>query len=332
MKKFGVIVVGAGLMGRWHARAARRAGARILAVVDVNAGRAAALAAAHPGARAFDTLAAALGKCDPLACHVCTPLPTHADLATESLEAGLHVLVEKPFTDSLESTRTLLELAESKGRLAIPVHQFPHQRGVRRAYAFLPRIGPLRQVGFVACSAGAAGGTATEADRVAAEILPHPLSLLEHLLPGVLAKTDWQVTRPTHGEWLAQSSADGVGIQLLISMGGRPPVNELRLIGERGSVTCDLFHGYAGAEAGAVSRTRKMLRPFSRAIGHGARAGANLVHRTVTGEFAYPGLDSLVREFYLAVAGSGPSPAGVEEILAIAAAHQRILAAAESAA
>ena len=104
---------------------------------------------------------------------------------------------------------------------------------------------------------------------MAAEILPHPLSLMAYLMPGALEQIDWQVTRPVPGEWLVQSQAQGVGVQFLVSMGGRPPRNELELIGERGSVSCDLFHGYATAESGAASRSQKMLRPFARALGHG---------------------------------------------------------------
>ncbi len=332
MKPPRAVVVGAGLMGRWHARAARRAGARVVGIVDADPRRAAALAAGHPGARAFDSLTAALEACNALVCHVCTPLPTHADLATEALTAGLHVLVEKPFTDSVESTQALLKLAESRGRMAVPVHQFVHQRGIRDAREILARIGPLRQVNFTACSAGATGGTPAQADRVAAEILPHPLSLVAHLLPGVLGQVDWQVNRPVPGEWLVQAAAQGVGIHILVSMGGRPPVNELRLIGEGGSVTCDLFHGYASVESGAVSRHRKMSQPFTRALNQGARAGVNLLRRAATGELAYPGLDHLVREFYLAAVGSGAPPAAASDTLAIAMAHQRICAAAGAAA
>jgi len=330
MKSAGVIIVGAGLMGRWHARAARRAGARVLAIVDSDPARAGALAASCAGAETFGSLTVALEACDALTCHICTPLPTHARLATEALTAGFHVLVEKPFTDSLQSTRTVLELAESAGLLAMPVHQFVYQRGVRSATALLPEIGPLRQISFTACSAGATGGAPAEADRVAAEILPHPLSLLAHLMPGSLDLAAWQVNRPAAGEWLVQAESHGVGIQLLVSMGGRPPRNELALIGEHGSVSCDLFHGYASRESGVASRFQKVLRPFARALDHGTRAGVNLARRVVTGEPAYPGLHRLVERFYLAVAGAAPPPTSPQDILAIAAAHQQIRSAAKT--
>src|SRR5688572_12071223 len=72
-------IIGAGLMGRWHARAVEHAGATINAVVDADLDRARQLARAHR-ARAASSLsdAASYGTLDVV--HVCTPLETHATL------------------------------------------------------------------------------------------------------------------------------------------------------------------------------------------------------------------------------------------------------------
>ena len=46
---------------------------------------------------------------------ICTPTVTHAELGLRALEAGKHVLVEKPMTNTLEEARALMDTAEKKG-------------------------------------------------------------------------------------------------------------------------------------------------------------------------------------------------------------------------
>ena len=53
---------------------------------------------------------------------VTTPNATHFELAKQALEAGKHVVVDKPFTATSEEALTLGQLAKSKGLLAIPFH------------------------------------------------------------------------------------------------------------------------------------------------------------------------------------------------------------------
>lgn len=270
------------------------------------------------------TLAAALAPGDIDIVHLCTPLTSHAPLALEALSAGCHVLVEKPFTNSLDATRTVLAAARAQHRLVAPVHQFPFQHGVRLATRLLPQLGPLRHFSFTACSAGASRRSATDADLVAEEILPHPLSLIAHFLPGTLDQARWQVNRPATGEWDVGATLAGVGVSIVVSMAGRPPVNELRLIGERGTIHLDLFHGHATTEGGGSSRRRKIIRPISLGFRQSVGAAMNLVRRLGEGEPAYPGLNALVAAFHAATRGGSAAPVLADEILAIAVAWEQI--------
>ncbi len=341
MTPAGVAIVGAGLMGSWHARAVRQVegGGRVLVVVDSDPTKAASLAARYSGAQAVTSLDAALADPGVRIVHVCTPLSTHVPIARATLESGRHLLMEKPFAPSTDATREILDLARTRGCLAAPVHQFLFQRGVDEALRRRGQIGPLRHLLLTICSAGAEGGPSSSADRIAAEILPHPLSLVGLFLPGALAHGRWTVERPAPGEWLVNGVAAGAGVRIVVSMGGRPSVNEMRLIGERGTVHVDLFHGYAVTEPGAVSRTRKILRPLDLAARQGLRASTNLVARAVRGERAYPGLNALVRHFHRAVGeregegegegggGDGSGGLGVlapEETLAVAELGERL--------
>jgi hypothetical protein len=117
---------------------------------------------------------------------------------------------------------------------------------------------------------------------------------------------------------LVDGLVGGVSVSVHVSMAGRPPVNQLRLVADRGSIHADLFHGFAYAEGGAASRSGKITRPFVVAVRQGAAATGNLLWRTLRGELAYPGLRELVRRFYGAAAGEMPNPIPPAETLAVA--------------
>lgn len=322
------VIVGAGLMGRWHARAAARAGARVVAVVDPSAERADALARRHRACRSRATLAEALDDEPSAVVHVCAPLSAHAELVAEALQRGAHVLVEKPLAPTAAGTKTLLELAGLRGRLLCPVHQFLFQRGALETQRLMPSLGSVRHVDTVICSAGAESSSGAERNRIALEILPHPLSLLRRLLDWPVAETGWSVARAAAGELRLTGSANGASAAILVSMSGRPTRNTARFIAERGTVHLDLFHGFHVVETPTVSRGTKILRPLVVSARTFASATANLAGRVARAEPAYPGLDELVRRFYAAAAGGGDSPIGAAETLEIAMACDAIAASA----
>jgi predicted dehydrogenase len=322
------VIVGAGLMGRWHADAARRAGGRVVGVVDPDAARGAALATAS-GGRSFASLAAALEATASDVVHICTPLATHTPLAMAALGAGRHVVLEKPVAATADETARLLEAAASAGRLLVPVHQFVWQRGVQALLAEVPTMGRLRRVEIITCSAGAAGEDDAAHDRIAAEILPHPLSLMSALLPGGLPEADWAVQHAGPGEVQAAAVVRGTVVSLAISMHARPTLNQLRVMGERGSAMADLFHGYVVREAPEVSRARKVVRPFTSSAGVAVAALRNLAHRQWSGDAAYPGLRELLERSYAAMAGEATPPFSPAEILEVARAGDTIISRAQ---
>ncbi|MDQ4138104.1 MAG: Gfo/Idh/MocA family oxidoreductase, partial [Actinomycetota bacterium] len=64
----------------------------------------------------FASLAEALAATDAEAVLVTTALPGHAPVAVEALEAGLHVLVEKPIAPTIADARRMIDAAERSGR------------------------------------------------------------------------------------------------------------------------------------------------------------------------------------------------------------------------
>lgn len=119
MSDLRVGIVGAGLIGGVHGRAyGVTPGVRVVAVTDPVPGKADRLAA-ETGAQVVPDVEALLGSGLDIV-SVCTPTPTHASLSIQALDAGLHVLCEKPIARSLGDARRLVEAAErARGLLMI---------------------------------------------------------------------------------------------------------------------------------------------------------------------------------------------------------------------
>lgn len=304
-----VIIIGAGLMGRWHAFYAHQAGAQIVAVVDPRTERAAELASSY-AARVHATPEEALAQADVDLVHICTPIDSHPQLVGAALEAGKHVIVEKPLTRTLGELEPLLERAQAAGLCLIPVHQFALQPGVQAALEELGRRAePALSVSFDLASAGGAGRGAAQLDRILAEILPHPLSILQRLWPSAsLDEGSWSVLHPAAGELLAQGVQAGLPVALKISMNARPTHCEMTIYHAAGALKLDLFHGFLAVENPTVSRQAKLLAPFARSSKTMALAAANLARRSFSRQPAYPGLKQLIASSYQAAAGQAVPP------------------------
>lgn len=116
-------VVGAGLMGADHiARITRRiSGAAVSAIVEPDAGRAAAAAQNAPGAQTFARIedAIAAGAVD--AVLIATPGKFHEPVLVPALEAKLPILCEKPLTPDSVSSWEILQLEQKLDRPHIQV-------------------------------------------------------------------------------------------------------------------------------------------------------------------------------------------------------------------
>ena len=106
-------VVGVGHFGRYHAeKMAALDGARLVAVADRDEDRATDVAA-RLGTEAVSDHRALIGRVD--AVSVAVPAAAHFAVVRDFLDAGIHVLVEKPFTERVATAEELAVLAEAKG-------------------------------------------------------------------------------------------------------------------------------------------------------------------------------------------------------------------------
>jgi predicted dehydrogenase len=115
MKPIRAAVVGVGYLGRFHAQKyAQAAGCELVAVVDASDAAREAVAR-ELGTRAVADHRELLGAVD--AVSVVTPTPAHYAIARDFLDAGTHVLLEKPVTETAEQARELIALAAARGRV-----------------------------------------------------------------------------------------------------------------------------------------------------------------------------------------------------------------------
>jgi predicted dehydrogenase len=113
-----VAVVGVGHLGRHHARIlAATPEVELIGVADLNAARAAEIAAAH-GSTPFSDWRMLLDRVD--AVTIAAPTDAHVEIAEAFLDRRVHVLVEKPMTPTTGEADRMLALARDRGvRLAV---------------------------------------------------------------------------------------------------------------------------------------------------------------------------------------------------------------------
>lgn len=116
-----VLVVGVGSIGERHLRCFRATGRVEASFVEINPALRDTIAQRYEGARAFASLEEALAahSTSPFdSAVICTPAPFHIPQARQLVEAGAHVLIEKPLSTSFDGIDALRDAIERKQRVA----------------------------------------------------------------------------------------------------------------------------------------------------------------------------------------------------------------------
>jgi predicted dehydrogenase len=113
---FGIGIVGCGGIGAVHAEAARRNGLAVAGAWDIVPDRAKALVGVH-GGQAAASLEALLRRPDVQAVAVSVPNDMHRECAVAALDAGKHVLLEKPMAMSAAECDRINEAAARAARV-----------------------------------------------------------------------------------------------------------------------------------------------------------------------------------------------------------------------
>jgi predicted dehydrogenase/flavin reductase (DIM6/NTAB) family NADH-FMN oxidoreductase RutF len=249
----GVCLVGCGWWGRVHGLALRELGPKVrrfFASRDIAAAR--DFARRFSGEDAFEGLDAALA--DPRVDAVVLALPhhLHARAALAALEAGKHVLVEKPLTTDAGDARALIDRADAAGLCLAVAEQYPLSPLVLAAKAAIDD-GEVGRVALVRCGVATyfrPGESSWKTDREAAgggvllDVGIHYVAILRRWF-GEPTRVEAVVTPGGPAGFGAEDTVavalgfrDGPAALLHVSWSaaGQPDLPNIEVLGERGSL------------------------------------------------------------------------------------------------
>jgi predicted dehydrogenase len=138
----GVAVIGCGYWGINYVRIFNELpDSRVVAVCDQRVDRLQEVARRFPGVYVTSDIDDATTQPGVDAIVVCTEATSHCQIARPLLQAGKHLLVEKPLTTSVADADELIELAEASSAVLMVGHTFVFNPGIRKVKEFTQRGG-----------------------------------------------------------------------------------------------------------------------------------------------------------------------------------------------
>jgi predicted dehydrogenase len=183
----GVARIGVVGLGYWGPNVARNVAgsprAELAWLCDCSPDALAAAADRHPQARTTASYEELLEDPELDAVAIVTPVSTHYELAVAALEAGKHVLVEKPLAASSAQAADLIEFAAERSLVLLPGHTFLYSPPVVKVKELLD-AGALGDIYFVSLSRVNLGLHQPDVS-VVWDLAPHDLSILSFWLGGM---------------------------------------------------------------------------------------------------------------------------------------------------
>lgn len=258
-----VAIVGAGRVGQIRAEAIRRSNDAVLAAVaDVDRARAERLAQGTHAEICTDW-ASVVARRDVNALVVATPTKFHASVAIAALEAGKHVLCEKPLGRNVNEARRMFDTARASHRFLKTGFNYRHMSHVRKARELLQDgvLGPLH---FLRCRYGHGGRPGYESEwctdaelsggGVLLEQGIHIFDLVRHLLgepSQLLAQTQrfyWNFPTVEDNGFCLLQTASGQTAQIHVSWTQWVNIFELELFGRDGYLRLEGRDGHYGPQ------------------------------------------------------------------------------------
>jgi predicted dehydrogenase len=239
-----VVVVNVVGVGHWGPNLVRNfcthPDARVGTVCDLSTERLRLIQRNNPGVANLSTDSAATVK-DPAAGAVviATPVATHYRLARAALEAGKHVLVEKPMCSTVEEAEQLVGLAREVERHLCVGHVFLFNAGIRFIREMILR-GDLGRVFYCACTRTNLGPFRSDANALW-DLASHDISILNYWFaaaPLAVSATGRSYLNP-HVEDVVTASfsyPDGIAAYVNASWLNPRKVREIIVVGETGMV------------------------------------------------------------------------------------------------
>jgi predicted dehydrogenase len=186
MTPIGLAVVGAGYWGPNLVRSALATPELSLQwLCDLDLARARRVLGPHSTIAGTSSFEEVLADPAVAAVAIATPAATHFDLVHRALEAGKHVLVEKPLTPSVPEGRELAELAQRQNLVLMCDHTYCYTPAVQRIRQLI-RDGEIGELQFMDSVRINLGLIQPDVD-VLWDLAPHDLSILDFVLPDDVA-------------------------------------------------------------------------------------------------------------------------------------------------
>lgn len=160
---------------------------RVVAIAEPSAARRQAAAAHAPHIPCVADAAAVIADPDVDAVAIATPIFTHHALAKAALEAGKHVLVEKPLAPSVAEAEELAALAQRMNRVLMVDHTFVYTAAVRKIRDLIA-AGDLGRVLYLD-SVRINLGLFQPDFNVIWDLAPHDLTIIDYVLSETLGTT-----------------------------------------------------------------------------------------------------------------------------------------------
>ena len=329
-------LIGAGQIARQHLSCLQQLpGVEVAAVCDLAPSVAECAAERYGIGSWFTDHHEMLRDIRPDVVHVTTPPTSHHRLAVDALDAGAHVIVEKPATETLGQLEGLVELAREKGRALVEDYNYVFNRAPREIVRRIEsgEFGAVVHVEVLICldilGPGGFGDPNSPHPALSlsggaiADFLPH-LASLAHLFVGPhrRAQSLWTKRKPSplpYDEFRAVVEAERGTAALGFSASAQPDAFWLRVYGERMQATANLFETRL-----TFDRLRpgpKPLRPVLNGLEEGRHirraAVGSLLRKLRGGPGAYEGLFELLGRTYRALAEGSAVPVGEPQVLEV---------------
>lgn len=328
-------LIGAGQIARQHLACLKRLpGVELAAVCDLSPATAEAAAERYGIGAWFTDHRTMLEKARPDVVHVTTPPTSHFELALNSLDAGAHVIVEKPAAPTLEELKTLVRRAQKAGCHLVEDYNYIFNRAPQKILRRIEsgEFGAVTHVEVLIClDILGPGGFAdpnsphpalTLAGGAIADFLPH-LASLAYLFAGPhkTAHTVWTKRKSSvlpFDEFRAVLEAEHGTAALGFSSSSQPDAFWLRVYGERMQATANLYETRLSFDG--PRNVPKPLRPFFSGLEEGKtirRAALATLLGKFKGPGALEGLWELLARTYRALADGSALPVTASQLLEI---------------
>ena len=133
MKTFRTAIIGTGGIARSHMRAFKQEEARVdvVAAADVAPENVERFCQENDIAKSYTDAQTMLDEQKPDLVHICTPPGTHFELCVQALQAGAHVICEKPLVASLDEVDRLRAVEQEVGLTCSSIFQWRHGSGAQ---------------------------------------------------------------------------------------------------------------------------------------------------------------------------------------------------------